>query len=221
MESRAAHQTPHVVDVRFRIHGDTLPVDHGFALYSALSRIVPAIHTGKSYGIHPIRGQVIGNRSLAVTPRSRLAIRTGVERIPDLIPLAGKRIEVSGNAISIGTPSVFALRPNATLVSRLVTIKGFTDPESFIEAIARQLSELAISGTPRLVQRQMPRSLEGRTGGIGGFVRRTVRIRDREIIGFAVIVESLGAEDSLRLQALGLGGRRSFGCGIFEPGPRR
>jgi CRISPR-associated endonuclease/helicase Cas3 len=44
-----------------------------------------------------------------------------------------------------------------------------------------------------------------------------LRIRDREIVGFALHVDGLGATDSLRLQATGIGGRRRFGCGVFAP----
>jgi len=51
-------------------------------------------------------------------------------------------------------------------------------------------------------------------------VRRTVRIHDREVVGFALRVQDLTAEESLHLQEHGLGGRRLFGCGIFVPDNR-
>ena len=40
---------------------------------------------------------------------------------------------------------------------------------------------------------------------------------DKEIVGFALRVEELTAEESIRLQEKGIGGRRRFGCGIFVP----
>lgn len=37
---------PHV-DLAFRVMGTTLPVDHGYALYSAINRLVPALHDAR------------------------------------------------------------------------------------------------------------------------------------------------------------------------------
>jgi CRISPR-associated protein Cas6 len=43
------------IDLAFRLTGNKVPVDHGYALYSAISRIVPEIHEAKNIGVHPIR----------------------------------------------------------------------------------------------------------------------------------------------------------------------
>ena len=48
-------------------------------------------------------------------------------------------------------------------------------------------------------------------------MRRTLRVQDRVVVGYAVEVHGLSAPDSIRLQSLGIGGRRRFGCGIFIP----
>jgi CRISPR-associated protein Cas6 len=44
------------VDLAFRLTGSKVPVDHGYALYSAISRLLPQIHEAKNIGVHPIRG---------------------------------------------------------------------------------------------------------------------------------------------------------------------
>jgi hypothetical protein len=44
------------VDLAFRLTGSKVPVDHGYALYSAISRLLPEIHGAKNIGVHPIRG---------------------------------------------------------------------------------------------------------------------------------------------------------------------
>ena len=41
------------VDLAFRLTGSKVPVDHGYALYSALSRLLPEIHGAKNIGVHP------------------------------------------------------------------------------------------------------------------------------------------------------------------------
>ena len=47
--------------------------------------------------------------------------------------------------------------------------------------------------------------------------RRTLRIKDKEVVGYEVLVETLTAEESICLQEAGLGGRRHMGCGVFVP----
>jgi len=44
------------VDLAFRLTGSKVPVDHGYALYSAISRLLPEIHGAKNIGVHPIWG---------------------------------------------------------------------------------------------------------------------------------------------------------------------
>ena len=36
------------VDLAFRLTGSKVPVDHGYALYSAISRLLPEIHGAKN-----------------------------------------------------------------------------------------------------------------------------------------------------------------------------
>jgi CRISPR-associated endonuclease/helicase Cas3 len=61
-----------------------------------------------------------------------------VEFIPRCLPLAGKPLDLSGHRIRIGVPTVHALTPAATLIARLVTIKGFKDPVPFLDAARRR-----------------------------------------------------------------------------------
>ena len=58
------------VDLAFRLTGSKVPVDHGYALYSAINRIVPEIHEAKNIGVHPIRGTYSGNGELMLRESS-------------------------------------------------------------------------------------------------------------------------------------------------------
>ena len=40
-----------------------------------------------------------------------------------------------------------------------------------------------------------------------------MRIRDKRVVGYAVLATGLTVEESIRLQEHGLGGRRRMGCG--------
>ncbi len=217
--------SPQVVDVRFTLSGRAgdgaplaLPVDHGYALYGAIARVLPWVHGSRLVGIHSIVGQLAGGRRLFLTPRSVLALRVPAQLVPEVLPLAGQALDVDGCRLQIGVPTVCALRPVPRLRSRLVTIKGMLTPEAFLDAARAQLAALGIQGQPALVPRHGDRPLEpdGR-GGRGPWVRRTLRVRDRTVVGVAHHVVVHAPDDALRLQAIGLGGRRRFGCGIFLP----
>ena len=187
------------VDLAFRLNGSTVPVDHGYALYAALSRILPEIHEAKEVGVHPIRGIYSGNGELQLSDFSRLVLRLSDEEIRSYLKLAGKRLEVDKHLLSVGVPEVRMLLPIASLRARLVTIKGFLNEEEFLEAAKRQLEPLDINGQVRLG------------------TRHTFRIKDKQVIGFEIGVTQLTAEESLKLQEQGLGGRRKMGCGVFVP----
>jgi len=199
-----------IVDLGFSIVcPHALPADHGYLLYSAMSRVLPESHQADGYGIHPIRGRQLGGRTLQLTEHSRLVIRTDAEQIARFLPLAGKSLRLLDRSLRIGVPQIFSLIPATALRSRLVTIKlpetayqkGEAAQESFLAAIGRQLAALGISVQPKC--------------SLGK--RRTLRIKDKEVVGYEVVIESLTAEESLALQEHGLGGRRHMGCGIFTP----
>ncbi len=225
------------VDLAFRLTGRTIPADHGYLLYCALCERFPSLHLGgdgralagraggsqdlwRAVAVHPINGRLSGERQLSLTGRSRLTLRIDSGLVPEFLTLAGEKLALGGGEIRVGVPQSFALRPKARLRSRLVTIKGFLEPEPFLEAVRRQLDGLRIRGVPGLLKRRGIRSLEGRSGESEDrcpFVRRTVRIKDKEVVGYAVEVSGLDAEESIRLQEAGIGGRRRFGCGVFVP----
>jgi len=207
------------VDVQFRLLGGKLPVDHGYHLFSAISRIVPEIHENRGIGVHPINGRLIGNRLMVLTERSRLSLRTSVDGVKPLLTLAGRTLRIADHDIRVGVPDVRALVPSTRLYSRLVIIKEFMAPDGFLQAVTKQLLAMDIRGVPTLIeQSQISKTNKGRPCGTHSpFLRRTIRIRGKEIVGFAVLIENLTAEESIRVQEAGVGGRRRFGCGIFVP----
>jgi CRISPR-associated protein Cas6 len=201
-----------VIDVLFKIQGKEISADHAYHLYSSLSKIVPDIHGDESIGIYNINGAYEGERKLKITDKSTLKLRLNSDDLIKVLPIAGKKIQLDGGEIYIGVPSSRALIPAPKLYSRLVIIKGFMEPELFLEAVKRQLEKMNIKGKPYLVEINGDKGTE--------YVRRTINVHDMEIVGFAVRVEELTAEESIILQEKGLGGRRHFGCGIFVPDGR-
>jgi CRISPR-associated protein Cas6 len=201
-----------MVDLLFPVVGARLPTDHGCALYSAMSRLLPCVHDGTvRFGMAPVTGQYVGNGLIQLDPlRSRLRLRLADTDIRRLLPLAGKGLEVMRHPIRLGVPQVRALEPSASLYARTVAIKHATDVASVCAVARRQLDEIGIGGQVRVPNHVV------KGGGVEP-QRRVLRIKEAVIVGFALLVEGLTDEESLRLQELGLGGRRRMGCGFFVP----
>ncbi|MBI4700886.1 MAG: type I-MYXAN CRISPR-associated protein Cas6/Cmx6 [Deltaproteobacteria bacterium] len=196
VEPRDAGQAGPVVDLSFPVRGSEIRSDHAYALYAAVSRLVPRWH-GLPGGMAPIRGIDDGRGRRALAGTAWLRFRLPAEHIGLLLPLAGKTLDLHGDRLFLGVPRVRALRPAAALVARLTTIKGFMEPEPFRDACARQLAALGVAGK------------------LAVGPRGVVRVRDRKVVGFRTLVTELTAEESIALQEHGLGGRRKLGCGMF------
>jgi CRISPR-associated protein Cas6 len=187
------------IDLAFRLNGTTIPVDHGYALYAALSRLAPELHEAQEIGVQPIRGMYGGDGTLHIADFSRLILRLPDGQIRLYLPLAGKKLEVDGHSLRVGIPEVRLLRPVTSLRARLVTIKGFMETETFLDAVKRQLQDLQVTSEAHIGE------------------RKTFRVKDKQVVGFSLGITNLTAEESLILQEKGLGGRRRMGCGMFVP----
>jgi CRISPR-associated protein Cas6 len=204
-----------VIDLSFALVGSTIPLDHGYSLYSALCRVVPALHGDRRLGVHPIRGQQSAPGVLSLTKWSRLKLRLPAEQIAPYIAVAGQKLDLAGHHLRVGIPRVEALIPAASLASRLVTFRHALTAESFEASVRRELKQMPSAGQVQLVS-------STRSKFAGQPLRRVVRVKEKRIVGYALRVLGLTEEESIRLQEEGLGGRRRMGCGLFVPaGPSR
>lgn len=200
-----------VIDLLFPTLGGDVPSEHAYPLYAALSQAVPAFHDPVAdIRFAPLTG-VSGERGrLRLTDRSRLRVRLPADAIPKVLPLAGKTLDVAGASVRLGPPSVFPLTPATALVSRLTTFKHGEDAETFLATAKVKLAELDIKGEPAIPRIEGgPRAGEAR--------RRVLRVKGTSIVGYALLVTGLTADESIRLQERGLGGRTRMGCGFFLP----
>ena len=188
------------VDLSFHISGaQPLWSDHGYSLYGAISRVLPQVHQPNEIGILPISGQSVGGRKMQLTKSSRLTLRVASTDIASWLGLAGKTLEIGGAKVQVGVPEIRGLIPATALRSRLVTTKNCQDQARFEAELNRQMKALGISDEVIVTIVK----------------RRTVRIRDKEVVGYEIIFEGLNEEESIAIQTTGLGGRRHMGCGIF------
>jgi CRISPR-associated endonuclease/helicase Cas3 len=196
-----------IITVQFPIQGKKLPADHGYLLYSAISRIKPELHETDWLGIELISGIPFENGSIALPTRGAvLRLRLPEDNLGTVISLAGKQLDIDGHRIRLGIPIARPLTPAASLYARIVTFRNSLTLEKFLETANRDLFE-KLGITARL---EIPKETRSRH-------RRIITIKDKKIVGFSLIAHGLSDEDSLKLQSGGLGGRRSMGCGIFNP----
>lgn len=199
-----------MIDLVFQLSGRTIPLDHGYALFSAINQLVPAIHDNRRIGVHPIAGRAVAPGTLALDDRSRLRLRLPAEELAPYLVLAGSRLDLDGHRLNIGIPRADALAPAPSLASRCVSYKRSMTADDLLAAVRRDLETLAITAEPALVPNRVENPRDP-------FTRRALRVRGRTIIGYALRLHALSPQDSLRLQESGLGGRRRFGCGILVP----
>ncbi len=201
---------PNFVNLSFPVFGKELPADHNHRLYGAICKELPQLHEMEGLAINTISGIPNKQGKITLTQKSRLILRLPVEAIALVYLLADKTLNIGGNKIQLGNPELQTLKAVEVLKARLVTIKGYKEAEAFLEAANGQLQNLGISANLGI-----PANDKGEPK------RLTLKIKHGErqhiIVGFGVIVSDLNAEDSIKLQIHGLGGKRRLGCGVFYP----
>ena len=218
-EASQLNQCPSV-NVSFALSGKQLPADHGYLVYSAISRSISSLHGIDWLAIELISGFPSGRGVIILPERdATLRLRIPADHYRDVLSLAGKRLDIGGHQIRLGLPVARPLEPAPSLYARVVTIKKFTEAEPFLEAVKRKLDSFGVKGRVELPQDEQ-----------GRYRRRIVTIHGKSVVGFSVAVHDLNDDDSLLVQAgavmsyidghikwQSIFSRRAMGCGIFNP----
>jgi CRISPR-associated protein Cas6 len=193
-----------IVDLYFHISGKQVRVDHSYALYAAISHLLETdaedkwLHNAENIGLVPIRGHYAGKGVLHLSPHARFGLRLPAHLISKALRLAGKKMTINDDTLRVGVSMTSALIPAPVLYAHIVTTKNGEDETRFDVEVLRQLKALEIKG--KLTRGQ----------------RRIITIKQKKVVGYSLLVSELTAEESIRLQEHGLGGRRKMGCGVFE-----
>jgi CRISPR-associated endonuclease/helicase Cas3 len=206
-EERGDENRPDVprVDVVFRVTGESVPVDHGYALFGAIAQTLGEdLHGAWWLAIAGLRGTLRSRGELGLRGKgAELRLRVTYERVPFVLALAGKNLDVGGRTVLVGTSRLWMLRPARVLRARIVTTKihgDLSDAERFRAGFIERLKELGVKARVELGE------------------RRVVRVREQLVAGYQCTLRDLSEQDSLRVLNAGVGGRRRFGCGVFMAG---
>lgn len=189
-----------VTDIQFELRGVRVPLDHGYALFRALERLLPWLADDAlvGAGIHPIHGADSGAGELILNHRTKLVLRLPAERLIDALAIKGETLDVSGNTLLIGAGKVKALPRHTPLYAHRVTT-GSVEEAGFTRDIMRLLDELGIE----------TRFICGK--------RQTISTDGGIVAGYSLMLHGLPIEHAIRVQQVGIGNYRKLGCGIFIP----
>src|SRR5262249_51353102 len=98
------------VELKFPVIGSALPSQHGYPLFSAISKIIPEAHAADWLAIETIPGNARGDGVIQLNERARLKMRCPQERVPVLLQLAGKRLDIGNYRIRLGVPQISLLQ---------------------------------------------------------------------------------------------------------------
>ena len=195
------------VDLSFSVIGKTLPIDHGYSSYSALTHLQPKLHDLENISIQTIPGIPNKDGCLNLNEHSRLRIRLAADQIKLVYRFAGKKLLIGNkHKIRLDIPQIYLLEPVKNLQSRIVVIRGYEEPDTFLAAAQRQLEKLGIQGIACIT-----------TNSNGEPKRKSIKVQRFTLVGFGLEVKNLSEEDSLILQIHGIGGKHKMGCGVFNP----
>lgn len=206
-----------IIELRFPLLGKVIPSQHGYETFAAICREIPEVHGCHWIGIHTIQGRLIKPGFIRIEDSSSLRLRLPVDKLSVVYKLAGKILEIGGCRTRCTIPTVHVLEPYPQLRSRIVLIKiagksppNLCEASPFLSAVKRKLKSMEVEADV---------ILEPSNGNKYGdpYARRVLKIKGATVPGYGVILSNLSEEDSLKVQAVGIGGRRHMGCGLFEP----
>ncbi|MCL6594269.1 MAG: type I-MYXAN CRISPR-associated protein Cas6/Cmx6 [Alicyclobacillus sp.] len=184
---------------RFPVYGTQVPVDHGEALYGAVSGVLPELHQLEEFLLSPIvQADALGDR-LILKPGSCFYAYVPEDYVPALVSLSGKSLRLRDSMVRVGPVGLHLIQPSPTVHSRMVTFKNAVTEDQMEGKVREALDEMGVKAEIKVLR------------------RRVITIHGRKVIGFGVQVSGLSDEDSVAVQVNPVGGRRRFGCGSFFP----
>lgn len=200
-----------VVDLLFGIDCKVLPVDHAYALSTAISQALPWFAEDETAALHLIHGADSGNGwerpegsddILYLSRRTKLVLRVSADRIDDAMALVGKELDVAGNSMKVLKAGKRLLEVTTALYSRYVVAEEGEDEEAFLQRIIAEMRAMGLRFKKVLCGKE-----------------HTLHTPERDLITRSLLVADLSFEDAITLQERGIGVKayKKLGCGLFIP----
>ena len=199
-----------IIDLSFRINCKCLPLEHAHALSHALHQALPWLDEDDRVGIHLIHGAESGNgwmrpedpenEVLLLSRRTKMTLRLPKDRLDEARQLTGVTLDIDGYPLEVSDSSVRELSTSAILFARYVIANENESEQDFTASVIGQIEE---NGIP------VRKLLCGRT--------HVLSFSGRRVFTRSLMIADLEKEQSVKLQKVGLGEGRKYGCGLFIP----
>ena len=200
-----------VLDVSFAIDCKQLPLDHAWDLAQAVQQALPWFSEESVAGVHPIHVAESGNgwerpddptnQFLLPSRRTRLFLRIPKQRMSATQVLTGQTLDVSGYPVSVRDMKEKPFTHTSVIFARYVLSHEEEDENSFLQRMAAEVKRVADFKVKKL--------LCGKS--------HTLRTPDEVLHTRHLMIADLDSDPSIKLQQVGLGDGRKFGCGLFMP----
>lgn len=199
-----------MVDVAFRLPGGRLPVDHAYALFTAISRALPWFADEPAARLHQVHTAATGSgwmrpdaspgEELHLSRRTRLRLRVPLSRSRATLALTGQVMDVGGYTLAPGAGKRVPLEPAGTLLARHVLCENDEDEARLAARLQEALRAAGVAGASLILGRAQcistPQSI----------------LHTR-----SVVVTNLEPDGAMVLLRDGIGEAGKLGCGIFVP----
>jgi len=198
-----------VVDLVYQIDCRSLPVDHAWALSLAVRAALPWLEQETTAGVHPIHVAESGNGwvrpenagdLLCLSRRTKLVLRVPRQRIDAAQELVGRKLDITGHALTVGKATLRPLSAITTIFSRYVVSADGLNETDFLQAALRELQAFDVRPKKMLCG-----------------IEKVIATPDRPVHTRSLMLASLTQHESVTLQQRGLGPLRIVGCGLFIP----
>lgn len=200
-----------VVDLLFSIDCKQLPVDHAYALSTALQDALPWFAEDEVSAPHQIHGAQSGNGwerpegegdIIYLSRRTKLMMRVPAERVDEAMDLCGQELTVAGNRMKVLKASKRLLEVTTSLYSRYVVAEEGEDEDAVLKRVIDEMRGMGL---------KFKKVLCGKA--------HTVETPDRTLTTHSLLVADLSFEDAITLQERGVGAKayKKLGCGLFIP----
>jgi CRISPR-associated protein Cas6 len=205
------YQAPdEVLDLSFAIRCKQLPIDHAWLLYSAIQTNLPWFADEPLAGLHTIHVAESGNGwlrpennagLLIPSKRTRLELRLPKQRLEQAKALSGQTLRLGDYPIEVGEAKEKAFSNAAVLFARAVLSAENESEEQFLQRMANEVFALT--------QFKVKKMLCG--------LSHYVMTAEAQQLTRHLMLADLDSDTSIRLQQVGLGEGRHYGCGLFLP----